>query len=430
MSRLSAASVLLLLSLPSGFAVPLNPNELPALHILSAHSPAVDSAKTGEVSVQTDPIALPPQPPSANVSPLTGGVLSNGVLSNGATMNSLSSPDEPVPIEAGIGDSSGLSAFDTTTPPSPNELPQSASGFVSTAGFIDILAQLTSVIGNFFKVLPGESNLPFPVVGSSNTEQFFQAAAEQAATRPFPITNGSAPPFPSNGTERKRERSIRGKPLNTLPLAPVSIAASPGKQPVDKTHAQDTTKRNALTPEQQQLLAAIKAKNVELNNALKSLPQSQLLKRDVAAADNTELLSAATELLTTIVKLNPNTNPRSTAAHQPLAPRDLDFSPKIVRDFIRKWHTIGTSLANIDPDFTSGLMEIFVDPSKGPYPEDAQYMGRFGEKVRTFIIEYYTFSQFLADVGVQDEDKVWILEGLFGEDVGARKMRRGVRTSV
>jgi hypothetical protein len=79
MSRLTAASFLLLSALPFGLAAPSD-SELPSFRLLEAtnNAAAVPNApKTGEVSVQTDPIAridnaFPVRPPLAVNSKING----------------------------------------------------------------------------------------------------------------------------------------------------------------------------------------------------------------------------------------------------------------------------------------------------------------------------------------------------------------------
>jgi len=75
-------------------------------------------------------------------------------------------------------------------------------------------------------------------------------------------------------------------------------------------------------------------------------------------------------------------------------------------------------------------MDIFIDPSSGPYPWEVQDLGEWPAQVQRFIFEYFAFSEFLQDRGVSDQDKVEIFEMLFDPDwepEGGRKMRRGLR---
>ncbi|KAH7087105.1 hypothetical protein FB567DRAFT_59471 [Paraphoma chrysanthemicola] len=142
MSRLYAASTLLLLSLPQGFAAPVAQDGLPPFQLLNATAivAPVAALVTGDVSVQTDPIVLSdplvqaiPEPaplplPLPLVSNLTGGVLVDepqvtsvvDVIDDSAWFspdiidNSLVDPIPltlPIPIENGIGDGTGPEAF-------------------------------------------------------------------------------------------------------------------------------------------------------------------------------------------------------------------------------------------------------------------------------------------------------------------------------
>ncbi|KAF2035861.1 hypothetical protein EK21DRAFT_106698 [Setomelanomma holmii] len=108
---------------------------------------------------------------------------------------------------------------------------------------------------------------------------------------------------------------------------------------------------------------------------------------------------------TTYTYLLSSLNPMQQA---PLQKRDMpQISPSMVRDFIKKWHTIGASLSSIDPTMVEGLMEAFLDPTNPPY------LGNYPEAVRQFVFELFILGQILQDSKVPDQDKYDILSVMF-----------------
>lgn len=178
MSRFSVASVLLLLSLPHGFAAP---SDLPTFQVLDTNSP--DYAKA------------PSQP--AQVSLLTGDVFTES-----DTILTLS---DPVPIIAHAA---------------PNEVPKVGST-IGEFIFIHILSQFITAIGNLFTTPPGEDAFPFPFLGNDTEFVLLEAAAEQAAIWTFPMLDYSSPLLRGNQLRRTARRRPTRLCLNSITNIPL-----------------------------------------------------------------------------------------------------------------------------------------------------------------------------------------------------------------
>jgi hypothetical protein len=225
MSRLTAASVLLLLSLPYGLAAPLE-SDPPSFQLLNASAPVAPIAsKTGEVSVQTDPIVKP-----LAVNDKTGGILTDPIFE--------------------ITDETALNDF---FPSEESPAPNGPSG-----GFVDIVQQLADLIGSFFRVKPGHMRPHFPIVDSDP-----EASFKHGAGRPWPMVNGTAT---GNRTVRLGGRQILRLPvvmpkrvaLLTSPLGLLRAARSLGKPAV-------------LTQFQQHFIDPVKTKQTDLKQAIRKL---------------------------------------------------------------------------------------------------------------------------------------------------------------
>jgi hypothetical protein len=207
MSRLHAASVLFLL-LPQGFAAPLIPESfLPSFQLFNASSvvAAPTVTKTGDVSVQTDPIVvaesvLPTTPKATSVVDVSPLPLDGSDI--------FVDPLLPIPIEPGIGDGSGPEAYgdpstpENTTPteaftptdtilpfpygdeefppPRPFEIPNPrpiGQPTISVETFVSIIQQIAEVLGGFFSVSSGLDAPPLLVVAADVAPFLAQTAA-------------------------------------------------------------------------------------------------------------------------------------------------------------------------------------------------------------------------------------------------------------
>jgi hypothetical protein len=94
----------------------------------------------------------------------------------------------------------------------------------------------------------------------------------------------------------------------------------------------------------------------------------------------------------------------------PLTKRQT-ISPYFIQNFVRKFHTVGQTLAEADPQLVKGLKEGFMEPKIGP--SDAADLGEYPNAVRQFLIQYYIL---VNDKNVPEEDKKDIMKLLFDGD--------------
>jgi hypothetical protein len=178
MSRIQAASALLLLSLPNGFASPLAQEALPIFQLLRGASSAA-AAPTGAVLALLHPAAVSQVPKPLDVSDLTGGVLNSldalkSIVSPALVdltsirgpqnnfLNPIPNPLIPSPTPVIVNDDASIivtsvPTFDAT--PSPIEV---VSAVLSLAGTPLALPSNGSLAGNFSGLDPTITPVPLP----------------------------------------------------------------------------------------------------------------------------------------------------------------------------------------------------------------------------------------------------------------------------
>ncbi|KAF2831447.1 hypothetical protein CC86DRAFT_463335 [Ophiobolus disseminans] len=459
MSRLSAASVLLLLSLPCGFAIPFVSTDLPAFHVLHAAPPAADAVTTGEVAVQTDTIVPLVQPP--HVSTVTGGVLTEG-----ATVNSLS---DPVPIEQGIGDDSDLEALDE------DEDEEELVG-VDDEDEDEDEDEEEELVG--VDEEEGDEEEPVGVDDDSTTpsaleegdeeeeeeeekggdeedegdEELEEGDDEEDEVEEGVSEEGVAEEGDKSEVEVKEgaskegsssegvpeEEDIEEEAYDTPSLNFLSIVDAFTNFITNLFEKYTTEAASALLPISTDPETFVQAAEGQAANITSTdttdppdldtddtpspspspSPSTQNIDTEDPASPSPNPIRNSTTFLFPILNITIlSTLADGRGIRRPISKRTPSprFDRHVVHDFIVKWHTVGTTLADTGPALVKGLTAIFEDPSNAPIPSDAQFQGKWAEKVRRFFIEFHMFAQVLEDNAVPQQDKTDIFELLFDE---------------